>query len=85
MVAADVTEYVQVNNPTTEVVVLEATDTETYTSRKFQSVKGGSATLWEDTGSLSIPVSLAVSGNVVTIHCTGLSDQAVCLTLHGVR
>ena len=83
MAAADVTTRIFSSDPGVEVVVLEATDAETYTSQKFNSVLGVQATLMEDAGSLSIPLSCDVSGSVVTINATGLSDLAVCLTLYG--
>ena len=83
MVAADVTERVEVNDPTKEVVVVTATDAETYTSRKFGKVRAVQATIMEDAGALSIPLSCDVSGAVVTINATGLSDLKVCLTLYG--
>jgi len=83
MVAASVTTRVEVNNPTEEVVVLEADDTETYVSKKFSTVTAVQATLMEDTGTLSLPLSCGVSGNTVTLNCTGLSGDNVCLTLYG--
>jgi len=83
MTAAEVKNYLEVNSPTEEVVFLEADDTETYTSKKFSTVTAAQATLNEDTGSLSLPLSLGISGAVVTLNCTGLSGDNVCLTLYG--
>jgi hypothetical protein len=83
MVAASVTTRLDVNNPVEEVVVLEADDTETYVSKKFSTVVAAQATLMEDTGTLSLPLSLGISGNTVTLNCTGLSGDNVCLTLYG--
>lgn len=84
MAAADVTLRLETNDPTKEVVILTATDGETYVSRKFASVLGGQATIYEDAGTLVlVPLSIAVSGGTVTIHGTGLSDLKVCLTLYG--
>lgn len=83
MTAATVTTRLEVNNPTEEVVILSVTDGQTYTSKKFSSVLGGQATIYEDSGSLSIPIGLGVSGSTVTIYGTGLSTTAVCLTLYG--
>lgn len=83
MVAATVTTRLDTHDPTREDVLLTAGDSQTYTSRKFPTVVAGQATINEDAGSLSIPVSVAVSGNTVTIHCTGLSAQKVLLTLMG--
>ena len=83
MVAATVTTRLDVNSPTEEVVVLTATDTNTYVSKKFSTVTAVQATLMEDTGALSIPLSCGISSSTVTINCAGLSSKKVCLTLHG--
>jgi len=85
MAAATVTTRVDVNNPTEEVVVLTADDTDTYVSKKFGVVKAVQATLMEDTTTLTIPLSCDVSGTTVTINCTGLAAKLVCLTLYGKR
>ena len=84
MAAATITELLETNDPNTEVVILTATDTNTYTSKKFGTVKAVQATIMEDAGALSLPLSCDVSGAVVTINCTGLSALKVCLTLYGV-
>lgn len=83
MTAATITERLDVNDPTVEVVILTVTDGETYTSKKFAKLLGAQATLMEDATSLTIPLSVAISAAVATIHCTGLSDLKVCLTLRG--
>ncbi len=83
MTLATVTNRLEVNSPAEEVVLLTATDGYTYISKKFSSVTAVQATLNEDTGALSIPISCAISGSTVTIHCTGLSSDLVCLTLYG--
>ncbi len=83
MTEAEVTGRLEVNSPTEEVVVLEADDTETYISKKFGTVTAVQGTLNEDTGSLSFPLSLGISGSTVTLNCTGLSGDTVCLTLYG--
>ncbi len=83
MAAATVTDRLETNDPTVEVVVLTASDTNTYVSKKFATVRGVQATIMEDTATLSIPLSLDVSGGTVTINCTGLSSDKVCLTLYG--
>jgi len=83
MTAATITELIEVNDPTKEVVILTATDTETYVSKKFSVVKGVQATIMEDASTLSLPLSCGVSGGTVTINCTGLTDLKVCLTLYG--
>lgn len=85
MTAATVTTRLDVNNPVEEVVVLTASDGNTYASKKFGKVTAAQASLMEDTTTLSIPLSLAISTTTVTIHCTGLSSQKVCLTLYGSK
>ncbi len=83
MTAATITEYVEVNNPTEEVVVLTADDTQTFVSKKFATVTGVQATIMEDATTLTIPLSCGISGATVTLNCTGLSALKVCLTLYG--
>ena len=83
MAAATVTTRLDVNDPVKEVVVLTFTDGETYVSKKFGSVDSVQATLNEDTLTLTYPVSCAISGGTVTIHCEGVTDKKVCLTLYG--
>lgn len=85
MTAATVTDRLEVNSPTEEVVLLTATDGNTYVSKKFGKVRAVQATLNEDTSTLSIPLSCAISTATVTIHCTGLSSNKVCLTLYGTK
>jgi len=83
--AATVTTRLDVNNPTEEVVVLTASDTNTYTSKKFGKVRAVQATMMEDEGALSIPLSIAFSGGTITINCTGLSSSKICVTLYGTK
>jgi len=82
---ADVTDVVrlEVNDPSVEVVVVTATDTETYTSKKFGTISAIQATIMEDAGTLTIPLSMGISGGVATFNCTGLSDLKCCLTIYG--
>jgi len=83
MTAATVTDRLETNDPTVECVVLTASDAETYVSKKFGTVTHVQATIMEDAGALSIPLSCDVSGGTVTINATGLSDLKVALTLRG--
>lgn len=87
MTAATVTERLETNDPTVEVVIVTASDNETYVSKKFGSVSAVSATLMEDAGLLSVPVSCSISSATVTMHCSGtstvLDDKKVCLVLYG--
>ncbi len=83
MTAATVTTRLEVNDPVKEVVILTATDTETYVSKKFKTVTAVQATFMEDMGAISLPASMDVSGNTVTFNCTGVTDKLLCLTLYG--
>ena len=83
MTAASLVTYLDINNPIKEVVLVTATTGYTYTSKKFGTVLGGHATLNEDSGTLTIPLGLAITGNVVVIHATGLAGEQVCLELYG--
>jgi len=83
MTAATITSQLEVNDPVTEVVILTASDTETYLSRKFSTILGVQATIMEDAATLSLPLSCGISGGTVTINCTGLTDLLVCLTIYG--
>ena len=85
MTAATVTTRLDVNNPTEEVLVLTASDTNTYVSKKFGAVRAVHATMMEDEGVLSIPLSISISGATITINCTGLSASKVCVTLYGTK
>lgn len=83
MTEATVTTRLEVNDPVCEVVLLTVTDGETYISKKFGTVVAVTATLNEDVTTLTYPVSCAISGGTVTLHCEGLSDKKVCLALYG--
>ena len=83
MTAATITDRIEVNDPSKEVVVITATDTETYVSRKFASVLAVQATFNEDTGALTYPISCDLSGATVTFNCEGVTDKKVCLTILG--
>ena len=85
MTAVTLTDELEVNDPTKEVVVVTATDTYTYVSRKFATVRAVQATIMEDASTLSLPISCGVSGGTVTLNCTDLSALKVCLTLYGNR
>ena len=83
MTAATITDKIESNDPTREDVLLTASDGNTYTSKKFGTVRAAHATLNEDTASLTYPVSCAISGGVVTLHCEGLSAKKIFLTCVG--
>ena len=83
MTAATITENLEINNPTEEVVVLTITDNETYKSKKFGSVSAVNFSFNEDMGSLAVVPGFAISGSTITFHCTGVTDKKVCVTLYG--
>jgi len=83
MTAATVTSRLEVNDPTSEVVVLTFSDTNTYVSKKFGSVTAAQATFNEDAGVISFPISCGISTATVTLNCSGASSKLCCLTLYG--
>jgi len=78
-----------VNNPVEETLILSGSTGNTYTSKKFGKVLAGQATLLEDAGLLSVPISISISSPTVTIHCSGattaLTAKQFCLTLYGTK
>lgn len=85
MTVATVTTRLETNNPCEEVVVLTASDTNTYVSKKFGAVRAVHATMMEDEATLSLPLSIDISDATITINCTGLSASKVCVTLYGTK
>lgn len=83
MTAATITNRLENNDPTTEVVVLTITDAETYTSKKFGSVDAVNFAFNEDMATLAVVPGFAISGGTITFHCTGVTDKLVCVTLYG--
>ncbi len=83
MTSASSVTYLEVNNPCEEVVTWSATDLDEFTSKKFGKVRAAQATIMQDATTLSLPLSLGISGAVVTVNCTGLSGLTICLTLYG--
>ncbi len=82
MTAADVTERINehLHIPGIEVVVLTASNDETYNSKKFAKILAASISIMEDE---IRDIAVSISGNQATIRSTGLSDKLVCLTLYG--
>jgi len=83
MTAATVTERLEINDPTKEVVKLTITDAETYVSKKFASISAVQFSFNEDMGALAVVPGFAISGATLTFHCTGVTDKLVCVTLYG--
>ena len=80
MTAATITARIAKRIPNEEVVVLTASDGETFTSEKFASVLSAGVSVMED---CNTPVSCSVSGAVVTIHGTSVTDKLVRLIVEG--
>jgi len=86
MTAATITELLtDVHDPTVEEVILEASNGETYVSKKFGKVRHAMATFLEDMEAHSIPISCVVSGRTVTIHSDSITDKAIALRLRGLK
>lgn len=87
MTEATLVTRLDVNNPVEEVVVLSGSHANTYISKKFGKVLAGHATLMEDAGTLSEPISLGISSATVTFYCSGtatkLTAKKFCVTLYG--
>lgn len=83
MVAATITDRVDTREPDREVVVLTISDGETFTSEKFATVRAVNFSFNEDMATLAVVPGFAISGNVVTFHCTGVTDKLVCVDLIG--
>ncbi len=80
-VTTDLTEHIAL--PGIEAVVLEASDDETYKSKKFGTVLGAVATANGDVGSQATAIAVTISGQEVTLRNSDLSDTAITLVLFG--
>lgn len=80
MTAATITNRLENNDPTTEVVQLTATDGETYISRKFGSIDAAIATGNSD---VDADLNVTFSGATATINYVGQTDKLVTLVLWG--
>ncbi len=80
MVAATVTEVIELFQPGQEQAILEVTDGETYLSRRLGTVKTAFATAnVDDDGE----VNCTISGQTVTINAAGMTDKKIVLLLTG--
>ncbi len=79
----DVSEWAHI--PGIEVVQLEASNDETYTSKKFATVLGALATTNGDVGSQATETAVTINGAVVTLRNSNLSDTDVTLVLFGQK
>lgn len=88
MTAATVTTTIDTADPNTEIVYLEASDGETYVSRKFRLIQGAIAGLNIASASFTDEsVSVTWSSQTATIELVGTdtSDVAVTLMLWGIQ
>ena len=83
MTAFDTITVFQTADPDVESLVGTVTDGETYKSGKFKYVETVQATIQEDTTTLSIPLSIAISSSTITVHCTGLLDHKCAFSIRG--
>lgn len=83
MTAADVTSRFP-HTQAEERVILTASDGETFTS-KLSKPETVQASFGEDIGNTALPLSIAISGRTITIHCTGLTDKLVALNVYGKK
>lgn len=84
MAAATVTRDLtdQVHDPNKEVVVLTASDGETYQSKIFSTILAAQVTGNED---VDAHLNVTYSGQTATINYAGQTDKLVTLTLYGDR
>ena len=80
MTAATVTNRLEVNDPTMEVVQLTVTDGETYVSKKFGAITAAVATGNED---VDADLNVSFSGGTATINYASQTDKKVTLVLWG--
>jgi hypothetical protein len=82
MTAAEEIKYIETGLPSIEVVTLEVSDGETYTSRKFKIVLGAIATGNEDQDAHINAVPDGTTG-LVTINYAGMTNKDITLVLFG--
>jgi len=83
MALATITDRIDTHEKNREVVMLTISDGETFTSEKFATVRGVSFSFNEDMGALAVVPGFAISSNVITFHCTGVTDKLVVVDLIG--
>ena len=82
MTAATITEYVNCPIPNIEIVLLECTDGETYTPRKFKIPKLA-IPFWQVDTDGYINATISSTTGVVTVNAAGASDSAIGLLIIG--
>lgn len=82
MAAATLIKYIEVADPSKEVVTLEVTDGETYVSRKFKTILGATATGNED---VDAHINVTFSSATATINYAAQTDKDITLVLYGTH
>ncbi len=82
MVEATLSEQLESFQPGVDVVVLTASDAETWASRLLGTVKAAVLSLNADTDG---DTNVTISGNVVTMNLAGVTDDKVTLTMWGTH
>jgi len=80
MAAATVLRVIESPDPTEEVVVLTASDGETYLTRKYTTIQAASVKSNYNTDS---HINVTFSGATATINWNGQTDKMCTLTLWG--
>jgi hypothetical protein len=80
MADATIIKVHDIHLPGIEVVTLTASDGETYTSRKFGSIKAAHVSANADDDAA---INVTFSGKVATINWASVTDKACTLTLYG--
>jgi hypothetical protein len=80
MTAAVEIAYIEIADPSKEVVTLEVTDGETWESRKFKTILAATVSGNED---VDAHINVTFSGATATINYAAQTDKDVTLTLYG--
>ena len=83
MVEATFVKELEGGAPYLDVVVLTASDGETWTSRKLGTVLGAVVQCNVNTDSVS-PNVVITSGNLCTLNLNGITDQTTTLIMYGL-
>ena len=83
MADATVIKRIETHVPTEEVVQLEATDGETYTSKKFSKVYAAVACCNENSVQTAVSVITTGTTGVITINWDGCTDKDMTLIIKG--
>lgn len=81
MAAATVTRVIETADPAEEVVVLTASNAETYSTQKFSNINAASI---KGNENQDAHINVTFSGQTATINYAGMTDKLVTLTLWGI-